>query len=51
MRYAIDKKPTQYTTSDGLKMYTTKPYEEVLEELTHKYEMKKTPNANGLPEE
>ena len=51
LRYAIDKKPTQYTTSDGLKMYTTKPYEEVLEELTHKYEMQKTPNANGLPEE
>lgn len=51
LRYAIDKKPTQYTTSDGLKMFTTRPYEEVVEEITQKYEMQKTPNANGLPEE
>ena len=51
LRYAIDKKPMQYTTSDGLKQFTTQTAEEKKEELVEKYEKSKTPNANGLPEE
>ena len=51
LRYAIDKKPTQYTTSDGLKLFTTQSAEEKKEELEQKYEASKTPNTNGLPEE
>lgn len=51
LRYAIDKKPVQYTTSDGLKLFTTQTAEEKKEELEEKYEAKKTPNENGLPEE
>lgn len=50
LRYAIDKKPIQYTTSDGLKQFTTQSAEEKKEELIEKYEKQKTPNANGLPE-
>lgn len=51
LRYAIDKKPIQYTTYDGLKLFTTQSAEEKKEELEQKYEASKTPNSNGLPEE
>ena len=51
LRYAVDKKPTEYTTYDGTFKFTTQPYEEVVEEVTNKYNAQKTPNANGLPED
>ena len=50
LRYAIDHKPTEYVSYDGLNKYTVMDKEEVIEEITNKYELTKTPNPNGLPE-
>ena len=51
LRYAVDKKPVEYTSYDGTKKFTVRPYEEILEEVTNKYHAQKTPNPNGLPED